>query len=311
MIGCAILWAGGCASDARSGVKYEHQSSWQWRGIVGRQLQTEHYSLHTTLSDQAMVDRLAQVMEAAYRQYVRLVPVINRSPRKLPLFIFQTYDQWAEYTQTTTGEDSAAYLSVLNGGYAVGDRFVCWVSNEHDTRTTAAHEGWHQFVSVHFRMRLPPTLEEGLACTFENVSMRSDGVFFDRTHNLRRQRALRDAVEGDYLIPLETLILLHAGDLRDRSQAVREAYYGQAWALVVLLETRPEYREGFLNMLQAVASGNTPLDIGHNDGSQVYYPSRIKPFLQQYVIDEWSRFEQDYESFVREKARIREPGERP
>lgn len=311
MLGCAILLTGGCASEAFSGSKYERQTGWQWRGVVGRQLQTEHYSLHTTLSDQGVVDRFAQVMEAAYGQYVRLVPGINRLPRKLPLFIFQTYDEWAEYTQATTGEDSDAYLSVLNGGYAIGDRFVCWVSNEHDTRTTAAHEGWHQFVSAHFRMRLPPTLEEGLACTFENVLVRSDGVFFDRTSNLRRQRALRDAIEGDYLIPLKTLLLLHAGDLRDRSQAIREAYYGQAWALVVLLETHPEYREGFLRMLQAVASGNTPVDIGHNDGSQIYYPARIKPFLQHYLIGDWSRFERDYESFIREKASIREPGERP
>lgn len=298
----AIILAGGCASRKPEQVRYERVSGWQWQDIHGRAIETEHYVLHTTLVDDDMVQRFARLMEAAWAQYASLAPQLKPADRKLPLFIFETYDQWARYTLSTTGDDAPAYLSVLNGGYAVGDRFVCWVSNETDAQTTAAHEGLHQFIARNFRMRLPPTLEEGLASTLETVTVRPDGVRFDPARNVRRQAALRDAIAGNYLIPLDTLLLLHAGDLQGRDQPVRETYYAQAWALAVMLRTNPSYQAGFLSMMNAAATGNTPIDVGRNDGSQVYYPAKIQPFLQRYVAPDWAKFQADYREALHDLA---------
>lgn len=298
----------GCASRQTNQVIYQRVTGWAWQDITGRQIQTPHYVIHTTLTDDAQVQRFARVMEAAHAKYAELVPGIQFTDRKLPLFIFATYDQWACYTLGTTGDDAEAYLSVMNGGYAVKDQFVCWVSNETDAITTSVHEGFHQFVARHFRTRLPPTLEEGLACTFETVIMSDNAVTFALAKNHRRQVALRDAIAGDHLIPLETLLMIHAGDLQERDPRLREGYYAQAWALAVMLRTHPAYRDATLNMLRNAATGNTTLEIGRNDGSQMYYPSRIKPFIQRFIAPDWSRFEADFNHTMRQLA-AKEPAQ--
>ncbi len=297
-----LLGFPGCAPHSQSEIRYERIGYWQWQDIVGRQIATEHYLLYTTLSDEALIQRLCRVMESAHKQYAMLAPAIPPSDRKLPLYVFATYDQWSRYTVATTGNDANAYLSVLNGGYAVKDEFVCWVSNESDMLTTAAHEGLHQFVARHFQTRLPPTIEEGLAATFETYSVGREVITFDPATNIRRQSALREAISGKYLIPLETLLKIHAGDLRDRGPLLREAYYAQAWALASMLRRHPAYREPFITMMNAAATGNTTIEVGRNDGSQLYYVDRIKPFLQKYIAPDWQQFESAYQKAVHELA---------
>ncbi len=302
-----LLLIGGCANHPKGQIAYERVTGWAWHDITGRQIETEHYIIYTTLTDDAQVQRFARVMEAAHTKYTELAPGVEKFDRQLPLFVFATYNEWARYTIATTGKDADAYLSVMNGGYAVKDQFVCWVSNETDALTTAAHEGFHQFVARHFRTRIPPTLEEGLASTFESVSVGKEAVTFDQVRNHRRQTALREAIDGDYLIPLETLVMIHAGDLRDRDPRLREGYYAQAWALAVMLRTDPTYRDATLNMLRVAASGNTTMEIGRNDGSQMYYPSRVKPFLQHYVAPDWARLEADYAKAIQQLSAKDEP----
>jgi len=292
----------GCDSTPKNEVRIERTSYWQWQDITGRQIETAHYVIYTTVTDNDSVQRFARVMEGAFTQYASLVPAIKPDERKLNLHFFATHDEWARYTIATTGKDAEAYLSVLNGGYAVKDEFVCWLSNESDTLTTAAHEGLHQFVARYFRTRLPPTLEEGLACTFETYTFTDTVVTFNPTKNPRRQAALRNAIDGNYLIPLDTLVMIHAGDLRDRDPALRESYYAQAWALAAMLREKPTYRLSFLAMMRAAALGDTPIEIGRNDGSQLYHPDRIRPFLQRYVAPDWKTFQADYDQAVRDLA---------
>ncbi len=285
----------GCNSTPKDEVRIERTIPWQWQDLSGRQFETAHYAIYTTVQDDFAVRRFARLMESAYTQYAALVPNLKPDGRKLNLRFFATHEEWARYTIATTGADAEAYLSVLNGGYAVKDEFVCWLSNESDTLTTAAHEGLHQFVARHFRSRLPPTVEEGLSCTFETFSFSEAGVTFYPTKNVRRQEALRKAIDGHFLIPLDTLLMIHAGDLRDRDPALREAYYAQAWALAAMLRNNPAYRLTFLEMMRAAATGNTPIEVGRNDGSQVYHPDRAKPFVQRYVAPDWNAFQSDYE----------------
>jgi hypothetical protein len=291
----------GCA-PARQAFRIQPAGQWQEAGIAGREFQTDHYLIHTTIEDGQTVRRFATVLEAGYAQYQQLAPGIPLSQHPFHAFYFARHDEWAAHTIATTGNDADAYLSVFNGGYTWRDEIVCWLGNEPDTLLTCAHEGLHQFIARNFRRRLPPALEEGLASTYENLSINETEVTFDLVHNPRRQKALRDAVEQGWLIPLETLILLHAGDLRDRDPALKEIYYAQCWALAVMLRREPQYRSGFEHLLKATATGNQTIDIGPGDGSSLYHADRIRSLLQQHLAPDWEKFTSDYQRIVRQLA---------
>ncbi|MBC7784067.1 MAG: hypothetical protein H7144_09515 [Burkholderiales bacterium] len=277
--------------------------AWDWQNLHGQGFETPHYAIYTTVRDDAVVQRFAATMEAAHAKYEQLVPRRLSGDRRLKIYLFAEHSEWAAYTVATTGKDSEAYLSVFTGGYTIRDEFVCWMGTELDTLGVAAHEGFHQFVARHFHSRLPPTLEEGLATTFENISISDTAVTINTTANGRRQLALRRAIDENYLIPFDTFIQLHAGDLAGRSPELIEAFYAQAWALARLLRDEPGYRLGFMQMMKDIAAGSQLLDIGPGDGSQVYYPSRVRPVLQRYVAPDWSKFTADYDAFIRRVAR--------
>jgi hypothetical protein len=267
-------------------------------------LETEHYAIVTTVADNEVLERFARVMEASHAQYRAMLPAsVPLSDRRMKVMLFATRQEWARYTIELTGRESELYLGIVQGGYTYRDEFVCWLSNEGDALATAAHEGLHQFIARHFRTRLPPTLEEGLACTFETIRIERDGVVrFDVAKNVRRQAALRDALAGGYAIPLDTLLLVHAGDFRDKNPALSEAYYAQAWALGAMLRTNPRYRLPLASLLSAAATGNTPIDVGRNDGSGMYDPNQIRPMLQRYLAPEWEQFKADFDAAQRKLA---------
>jgi hypothetical protein len=119
--------------------------------------------------------------------------------------------------------------------------------------------------------------------------------------NTRRRRALARAIEGDYVIPLETMIQLHAGDLVDRPIELREGFYGQAWALAEML-SQPPHRAGLERLLTDAARGTGTFDLGPADGSGRYDPARVKPLLEKYVAPDWAAFAKAYDRFIRQMA---------
>jgi hypothetical protein len=293
----------GCAQH-EAPVAVRDAGPWTFQAIHGRQFTTEHYLIHTTVSDPAAVERFGRVMEAALTQYRALAPGIPQRPEPMEIFYFGTLKEWEDFTIATAGKDAAIYLQVFAGGYTVRDRFVCWLGNEPDTLAVAAHEGFHQYVGRNFVRRLPPVLEEGLATLFERVSVGSDAATIDVANNARRAIAIKRAVDGGYLIPLDTLLQLHAGDLIDRPVELREAFYAQAWALARYLRDTPQTRLAFQQMLTDTARGNQILDIGTTDGSGVYDAAKVRPLLQKYVAPDWPAFVAAYDRYIRATARM-------
>jgi hypothetical protein len=173
------------------------------------------------------------------------------------------------------------YLRVFNGGYAIGERVVCWHGSGADVLSTIAHEGFHQYVARHFARRLPPVIEEGMAVACENV--RGGGTDIGNEPVPRRVAALAAAVANGYLIPLDTLLLLHAGDLSDRPEALREGFYAQL-------------------MLADVAAGTAAIDLGANREGATYNAGLIRPLLQKYVVREWATLEMEFTRWQRELA---------
>lgn len=282
----------GCQSaPLTSAVDFPYRTTaWDLSGTPGLAVQSEHYLVRTTVTDRAVIGRFVRVMETAYAQYAALVPPAASRSAPLPVYFFAKPAEWDAFTQKLTGPDATVYLSVGPGGYAYGDTFVCWLFNENDLWSVAAHEGLHQYVARHLAQRLPPALEEGLATTFETVVVTDHSVAIDRRRNPRRQQGLADAGRAGSLWPWDDLIKLHAGDIAGRDLTVREGFYGQCWALArVILET-PAYATGFRAMLTDLRDGRSPVSIGGTAEGSLYRPAGVKPLLQRYVAADWSLF---------------------
>ncbi len=281
---------------------------WSYEGQPGEVLQTPHYLIHTTVTEKDVLKKLPQLMEGAYGQY-RIFAGGEAggavSDRPLNCYVFGRRQEWAEFTQSHTGPDAAVYLQITRGGYTVGDWFVSYYVGANATYSVAAHEGWHQFVARNFAGRLPPFLEEGTACMFEGVQFLGDLPRWDVTINPSRTLALRNAIEGKKLWPLQKLITMHAGDVVRLPGDRVEAFYAQSWAFALFLNeyNHGEYLPAFRKLMADTAMGNP------NDRSQairkalnLWSPASVKPLLERYLGKDMKTIADQYDQFIHQVA---------
>jgi len=307
-----LLLAGGCAVGrpaanwvgpaVPAAVKV---SDWSYNGQAGQQYRTEHYLLLSTLNDPPRMHQIAQVMEGAHQQYLLLAPEVVNKGQPMRCYWFADRQQWAQFTRRQTGADSAVYLRILRGGYTLHDIYVAYDLGESGTFAVAAHEGWHQFVARHFHGRLPPFLEEGLACLFENIRWDKDLPRWNEQINRTRARGLRQALERGQLWPLEDLIRMHAGLVVDQPAARIEAFYAQSWAFARFM---CEYQDGryqnrLRRLLADVATGTVfdPTGSHHRAGGG-WDPDGVKPMLEYYLGRRLPRIEEEFQQFIRQIA---------
>lgn len=270
-------------------------------GLNAIEVRTPHYRVVTTVKDDAIIDRFARVMETAHPQYAALVPPNTVQDQPLDIVLFARPEEWDAYTRRLTGPDAAVYLSVGPGGYAYGDRVVCWLFNENDLWGVATHEGFHQYVARHLPARMPPALEEGLASTFEDVRVGERSVVIDRRSNARREQGLSAATEANALLPLSDLIRGHAGDIAGQPLVIREGFYGQCWALARLLTETPATADGLRRMLADLRDGRSD-GVGRTTIGGLYQPAAARPLLQKYVAPNWPAFERAFGAWVRRES---------
>lgn len=283
-----LIGLGGCAASPPDDVP-DGAPAWRWRDLAGRVVATAHYRIFTTVADEAFLHRFADQMEHAYARYTALCPP-TEADAPLEIDLFATADEWRRFTVATAGPEAAVYVQVAGGGYAIGDRFVCWLSDEPRLLSVAAHEGFHQYVARHCAERLPPALEEGLATTFET----------DDAPNSRRRQGLVRAAALGRLIPLETLIQMHAGDVVGGDSTQAEGFYSQCWALARLILETPRYRTGLPLMLHDLQQGHPRVSLGPNSREGRYRPANVKPLLQAYLAPDWRAFESDYQRAIQQ-----------
>src|SRR5829696_7068697 len=125
---------------------------WEYGKASGRVLETPHYLVHTTITDEDVLRRLPQVLEGAYAQYQTFAPGTGAT-RPMKCYVFNKRGEWADFTSKHTGADAAIYLQITRGGYTIGDWFVSYYVGETSTYSVASHEGWHQYVSRNFKGR--------------------------------------------------------------------------------------------------------------------------------------------------------------
>jgi hypothetical protein len=277
--------------------------TWADHDPQGKILKTPHYEVHTTISDPEVLEKLPQVLEGAYSQYQAFV-IGPQQTRPMKCYVFAKRAEWAQFTTQHTGADAAIYLQITRGGYTIGDWFVSYYVGENATYSVTSHEGWHQYVARHFKGRLPPFLEEGTACMFENVKFSGNLPRWDLSLNPNRALGLRNAIEDRKLWPLDKLVTMHAGDVVRLPGDRIEAFYSQDWAFARFLWEYNDgaYRPKFKKMLAEIAAGTVHEPGGIRRPGNLWSPSSVKPMIEHYMGKSLAELDMEYQDFIRKVA---------
>jgi len=281
----AVLSAG-CASDSAAPSFTQQTEPWQFAGIAGRRITTDHFQINSTLTDTDLEAHLPAFLEAAHVHYATLLPAGAEESDPLVGYVFQTRRQWERFTQRFTGARARTYLRISTGGYTHRGVSVVYNIRRDPTLAVIAHEGLHQYVARRFDEPIPAWLNEGLACYVESVWFDGTRLTLRPVRNRFRRNHLREAVIEKRLFALTDLLDTHAGRvLHDGGDRVA-AYYAQAWALVLFLRDGPvqAYRKGFSRLL--ADAGKVPLPRGEDA-------------FREYVAPDLDAFEEQYRRFIR------------
>lgn len=299
-----LLIIAGCASGNRSHgpatLAPYRSDPWDARYPGTQALTSAHYRIFTDLQDPQLVGQLVQVMEGAHQQYQSLCPSVPLSVAPMRCYIFSRREEWAAFTTRHAGKDSAVYLRINRGAYAIDDWFVAFWLGDRGTFGVAAHEGWHQFVSRHFAARMPPALEEGIGCMFENIHWAGNGLpRWDLEDNATRSATLGDAIASGSFLTMADLLRLHAGDVINSPHERIASFYAQGWAMALfLLSPDSRYRPAMDRYFEDLANGKVyrPANLAHLKLNE-WHPSMGQPQLEHYLGRDLVQIENDYRDF--------------
>ena len=311
LVASLLLLAPGCAgrasdSSTRARAADVAIEPWSYDGHKGSIVRTPHYRIHTTIEDREMLLTLARAMEGALAQYQRFVPGVRLSTRPMDCYVFARHTEWARFTAERTGADAMIYLKIRKGGYTVRDWYVAYFIGDVGTYAVATHEGWHQFVARHFRSRLPPFLEEGIATMFESITWSNGRPRWGLAANPSRAAKLRRAIDAGNLWPLEQLATMHAGDVVNLPGERIETFYAQNWAFAQFLWEGDggRYRGAMQRMLSDLAAGTAPERLtGRRGAADLWNPGTAKPLLEHYLQTSLPDLERAYLAYVHQLAR--------
>jgi hypothetical protein len=268
-------------------------NAWSQRSAPATVLNSPRYTIYTTLPSGARRDALPQVLEGAYAQYQAIAPAKVIDARPMHCFVFAGRKEWEEFTSRRTGDDAPMYLQIPRGGYTIDDWFVAYSDSDRGVFSAAAHEGWHQYVARHFKGRMPPFLEEGMACLFEDVRMSRGLPRWNTSVNAARLSALTTAAKETDLWPLEELIGLHAGHVVKEPREKINAFYAQSWAFARFLNEADGgwYRPMFRKLLADAAAGEV---------HRTYDAEGTRALLERYLHEDLGETERSFAAFVRQ-----------
>lgn len=235
-------------------------SEWTYEAVPGKVLMTANYRIRTTVTRDALLERLPRLMEAALVNYRSAITALPAPGEPLESFVFSNRPQWERMTQRFMGEEAPVYLQIVRGGYTARGRSVLFDIGMRDTLAIAAHEGWHQYSQTVFREQLPTAFEEGLATYMEGFRLTGenrDQFTFRAWANPERFFTLRRAAERGRLMALPRLLRSTPQELMGGDESEALTYYAQVWALVHFLceGDGGVYRPALAGMLADAAAG--------------------------------------------------------
>jgi len=280
-----------------------------WDGPYGQglKLSTRHYDIYTTLLEPLMLCEIPAFMESAYRGYNSQLPDPIETSTRLEIYLFAARRQWEEFTKSFAGDQADLYLRIKAGAYYLNGLCVAYNIGRSRTFSVLGHEGWHQFNSRHFKLRLPSWLDEGAAMLFE-TSRRHRGMFRFEPHlNLDRLAPLKKAVSENRLLPIARLVSLNPSEVlasgRDEDTA---RFYAQTYALVRFLREygHGRYLAAYRRMLHDGLEGKWPVDAeGLNTAADRNIPLTVRwnryagPLILAYYMAGIGSLEESYRAF--------------
>ncbi|MGA3065564.1 MAG: hypothetical protein ABSF29_01825 [Tepidisphaeraceae bacterium] len=269
-------------------------------------LRTPHYKIFTTIDDRPDLNaRIAQLMEGALSAYTKVAGNLPTTNYPMQCYLFDDRVEWERFTRQHAGPDADIYLKIARGGYTIHDWYVAYYIGDIGTYSVAAHEGWHQYVNRHFKGRLPPFLEEGIACMFEDVEWSGDLPRWNLSLNPSRALSLRRAMDAGQLFPLDKLITLHAGQIVNMSGIRIEAFYAQDWAFARYLweGENGKYRPALQRLIADTAAGTVFDPTGSHRRSYLpWNPRGVRPMLEHYLGEDLSVTETGFKQFMAKVA---------
>ncbi len=277
-------------------------SEWTYESTPGKVLTTAHYRIHTTVTRDALLDRMPKLMEAALSHYRSAVAPLPPPEEPLDTFVFGNRPQWERMTQRFMGEDAGVYLRIIRGGYTARGRSVLFDIGMRDTLAIAAHEGWHQYTQTVFRDQLPTAFEEGLATYMEGFRLTGenrDQYTFKPWANPERFFTLRRAAERERLMPLGRLVRSTPQELMAGDEGDALTYYAQVWALVHFLREGAggAYKDSLARMVSDAVAGKLAFS-GRRSGR------RAPDLLEAYTGHTADDLEPAYSEFIRQVTRV-------
>ncbi|MDX2199778.1 MAG: hypothetical protein SF069_12510 [Phycisphaerae bacterium] len=285
-------------------------SDWRFGQKPGRKIETEHYEIYTTLTDEVLLATFPELMERTFRYYQQQVPPKFQPEGRMPIYLFESLNEWAYFTQRFTGPRAPIFLQIRNGGYSErGVTVIQYVSHQ-TTFPLMAHEGLHQYLYHYVNPKVPAWLNEGLAVLCEGQRWTGAGLrSFDPAYNPSRQNVLAAAVLRDELLPLTELLETNAGRIVGETSRKVATYYAQVWALVRYLQEgddgryAPAYREMCAKLSEAdfstFALRNSNLTGGRVNAGEALF--------RKFITDDIETFEQGYRAFLRQGLLGQEP----
>jgi hypothetical protein len=299
-----LVLAAGCATGPSSPQFTVTRQAWNFRGVEGVAITTDHFDLYTTVNDPQMQDFLPAFLEATYQQYDSLLPPVPGSGERLKTYLFAAKHEWLDFTRHRYPSRYDTYSRIQVGGYAAEATCVVqYIMPRTYTLSVISHEGLHQYVAAHFEERIPAWLNEGLATYCEGFDIVRDRPIFTPEQNSVRRNALRAILASEGLMPLRDLLGTDAGRVIVNSQGRQtQAYYAQAWALVIYLRhgAKGRYADRFEAMLADVASGQLgtraqATRIAAPEPAKVTFGEAV---FRAYITEDLDAFEADLREYM-------------
>lgn len=283
---------------------------WNDDASSGRQIETAHYRIYTTSHNPALLPALPGFMETAHANYLDLTGLSDDpSAAPMPVYIMGTRKDWEKLTASRFGA-KAPMLSIEAGGYCHAKVCVLWDMGGLGTLATASHEGMHQFLATRMKNPLPMWLEEGVCTLCEGYEIARGRVTFTQDRNASRYGTLRIGLMRGQWTPLEKLLPMDAGDVVEKPTDEAVGYYGQLWALALMLRT-PPYRPALERLMNDARQGKllgedlAKIEArGAPAGTRRYNRAISVPVFRRYISDDLAAFDREYRTFAQKLALI-------
>jgi hypothetical protein len=289
-------------------VPFERQA-WSYRGHPGFRLTTEHYELFTTLQDELLIETLPELMETALAYFRQLVPAARRPDARMPVYLFATRNEWADFTRRFAGPRAEVFLQIINGGYSERGVTVIKYTAHQTTFPIMAHEAFHQYLHHYVSPWVPAWLNEGMAVVCEGQRWSGQRLRrFDPWHNPARANLLAEALLRHELFPLSELLATNAGRIIQLPSRQVGIYYAQLWAWVLFLREGQEgrYAARFADLLSRLddlgPDGLDPPTAPADDESARKAASLGEALFRSFVSDDLETVEREYREFIRQRV---------